>query len=261
MRLLPLICVLSFTSLTACTFSNKQEQSEVVVNPSLELLQTQQQQLQEHADRLESLASTQDEMLRYLNNVQVEIAGISKAMEKREQVAIEMAKVKPAVEEKIHRQAREKTVAQGKAILGRVEYIWIEEVKTYLKSRIDTGAKSSSLHAQNIQRFERNGESWVRFALMMDEELINMEAPLERTVKIRQAGVEGLEKRPVVKLNVQLGELKEETEFTLTDRSDMLYPILLGRSFLRDIALVDVARKFTRKRDPKLKALAEVEAE
>lgn len=257
MRLLPLVCLLSLSSLTACTFSNKQEETETTVNPGLELLQSQQQQLQDHADRLESLASTQDEMLRYLNNVQVELAGISKSIEKRDQVVAEPSKEKPVVEEKIHRQPREKTVAQGKAILGRVEYIWIEEVKTYLKSRIDTGAKSSSLHAQNIQRFERNGESWVRFSLMMDDELINMERPLERSVKIRQAGVDDLEKRPVVTLNVQLGELKEETEFTLTDRSDMLYPILLGRSFLRDIALVDVARKFTRKRDPKLKALAE----
>ena len=254
MRVLPLVFLLSLFSLTACTLSNKQ--SEEVVNPSLDLLQGQQQQLQDHADRLEALASTQDEMLRHLNSVQVELAGISSSLKQREKVAAEQPKVKPA-EEKIHRQAREKTVAQGKAILGRVEYIWVEEVKVYLKSRIDTGAKSSSLHAQNIQRFERNGESWVRFSLVMDEELINMEAPLERTVKIRQAGVDGLEKRPVVRLNVQLGELNEETEFTLTDRSDMIYPVLLGRSFLRDIALVDVARKFTRKRDPKLKALAE----
>src|SRR5690606_609958 len=122
---------------------------------------------------------------------------------------------------------------------------------------IDTGAKSSALHATNIQPFERNSEKWIRFSLVWDEEQIDMEAPLEGYIRVRQTAEDELERRPVVKLKIQLGELNEETEFTLINRSEMIYLFLLGRSFLQDIALVDVGRKFTRKRDPQRKAVAE----
>ncbi len=155
--------------------------------------------------------------------------------------------------QKVALTSAESNTAQGKAILGRVEYAWLPDVNQYLKARIDTGAKSSSLNATNIQRFERNGERWVRFEVAIAEDkTVQIEAPLYRHVRIRQASVDELERRPVVKLPIRLGEIVEETEFSLTDRNEMLYPVLLGRSFLRDIVIVDVARKFTRPRDPKL---------
>lgn len=247
------------TVLSGCSVSNTKEEPQI--NPSVPLLQAQEEQLADQSLRLESLATTQDEMLRYLNNVQVELSNLSQQLKQHSasgdaKVAAEADSRAPA-QEKIIRQPREKPVAQGKAILGRVEYVWVEDSEVYLKARVDTGAKSSSLHAENIQRFERNGEKWVRFVIALDDQRIKMEAPVERSVKIRQAGMDELDRRPVVKLTIQLGELKEETEFTLDDRSEMLYPLLLGRSFLQDIALVDVAKKFTRKRDPKLKAVAE----
>ncbi len=243
-----------------CTMSQRKPMSSE--SASVDLLVEQELKLNEHALRLESLASTQDEMLQYLNSVQVELASISNSLKKTitpSSNTQQLVRAKPS-EERIVRQSRDKQEMLGKAILGRVEYIWIEKSQRYIKARIDTGAKSSSLHAKNIQRFERDGEKWVRFALVMGDELVNIEAPLEGHVKIRQAGMDELERRPVVKLKIQLGDLSEETEFTLADRSEMLYPVLLGRSFLRDIALVDVAKKFTRKRDPKRKAIADAGA-
>ena len=67
-----------------------------------------------------------------------------------------------------------------------------------------------------------------------------------RKVKIRQASYEEIERRPVVELDVALGNsIMQTTEFTLTDRTQMSYPVLLGRSFLRDLTLVDVAIEFT----------------
>ncbi|WP_289302809.1 RimK/LysX family protein, partial [Methylophaga sp. UBA3996] len=68
------------------------------------------------------------------------------------------------------------------------------------------------------------------------------EAPLVRYVKIRQASTDTLDKRPVASLTVRLGKMTEVAEFTLNDRTHMTYPILLGREFLRDVAVVDVAK-------------------
>lgn len=252
MKLLPVAALFILVLLSGCTVPNQKD--ELSVNPNLSILSSQ-QQLEDHSYQLDSLASTQDEMLRQLNSVQVALAQLNQEL--KSQVEIPVVTEEPPAKEKIIRQTRAEPVAQGKAILGRVEYIWMEGKQVYLKARVDTGAKSSSLHATNIQRFERDGDKWVRFVVDLDSQHLQMEAPLERLVKIRQVNTDEMERRPVVKLEIKLGEIKEETEFTLTDRSDMVYPILLGRSFLQDIALVDVARKFTRKRDPKLKALAE----
>ena len=133
----------------------------------------------------------------------------------------------------------------SKLILGRVEYVQIQGKLTNLKARVDTGAKSSSLSATDIRNFERNGESWVRFNVLVDAQTTQLEAPVERYVRIRQVNSQASERRPEVKLRVKMGQLDQLTPFTLTDRSQMLYPVLLGRSFLTDIAVVDVALKFT----------------
>ena len=53
------------------------------------------------------------------------------------------------------------------------------------------------------------------------------------------------QRRPVVKLRVALGPIEQQREFTLADRSQYDYPVLIGRNFLRDVAVVDVARQYT----------------
>ena len=76
------------------------------------------------------------------------------------------------------------------------------------------------------------------------DDRIQIEAPLVRYVRVRQASADDLDRRPVVRLSVRVGDQNEKTEFTLTDRSNMTFPVLLGRDFLKDIAVVDVARKY-----------------
>ena len=113
------------------------------------------------------------------------------------------------------------------------------------EARIDTGAKTSSISALDITPFEKDGKRWVRFRLAPDDsdDSFEIEAPLVRYVKIRQASSNELDRRPVASLTVRLGKMTEVAEFTLTDRTQMSYPILLGREFLRDVAIVDVARE------------------
>ncbi|SDO06914.1 Uncharacterized conserved protein [Halomonas shengliensis] len=142
----------------------------------------------------------------------------------------------------------------NKMVLGRSEWIGLPGVGTYLKARIDSGANTSSLSAREITRFERDGEDWIRFKLGLTEDdvVVNavrdewIEAPIERRVRVIQAT--GEESRPVVTLMMTLGSFQEPVEFTLSDRTHLDYPALLGRRFLMDIAVVDVAEQYLHER-------------
>jgi hypothetical protein len=134
-----------------------------------------------------------------------------------------------------------------KTLVGRSEWIGLPGVGTYLKARVDSGANTSSLSASDITRFERDGEDWVRFKLALtDDDIVVesvrdewIEAPIERRVRVVQASGEA--SRPVISLPMTLGPISENVEFTLNDRTHLDYPVLLGRRFLLDIALIDVA--------------------
>ena len=136
-----------------------------------------------------------------------------------------------------------------KTLVGRSEWIGLPEVGTYLEARIDSGAEMSSLSATEITPFERDGEDWVRFKLGLNDEdsVIEskrdewIEAPVERRVRAAQANGEA--SRPVIRLLLTLGPLRESVEFTLDDRTHLDSPALLGRRFLMDITIVDVARR------------------
>jgi hypothetical protein len=137
----------------------------------------------------------------------------------------------------------------SKLLLGAAEWVWLKAAGKPLRARIDTGASTSSLSSANIETFERDGKNWVRFQLIEEGSPgIQVESRLLRTVKIRQASMEKGERRYVVRLPLQLGEFIEEAEFTLADRANMRYPVLLGREFLRDVAVVDVSKKYTQEK-------------
>ncbi|MGR4068225.1 ATP-dependent zinc protease [Halomonas sp. LR3S48] len=138
----------------------------------------------------------------------------------------------------------------SKAMVGRSEWIGLPDVGTYLRARVDSGANTSSLSATDITRFERDGEDWVRFKLGLNEDDVVVdgvrgewiERPVERRVRVMQAA--GSTSRPVVSLLMTLGPIRETVEFTLNDRTHLNYPVLLGRRFLMDIALIDVAENY-----------------
>ncbi|WP_394209900.1 ATP-dependent zinc protease [Enterovibrio calviensis] len=141
--------------------------------------------------------------------------------------------------------------AQDKTILGEQEWVWIDAAGDNFKARVDTGATTSSMNATDIQEFERDGKTWVRFNLAHTksdqndaEPAVAIEAQVKRWVKIRQASADELERRPVVELRVRLGDLHEKAQFTLADRSQMEFPVLLGREFFKDIAMVDVSQSY-----------------
>lgn len=143
-------------------------------------------------------------------------------------------------------QSSETTAQLEKTVIGSEELVFLDNLKQQYKARIDTGATTSSLNATNIVEFERDGKKWVRFNF--SKALNNshiIEAKVARTILIRQANNSKPTRRPIIELPVQLGDIKTLTEFTLADRSHMTFPVLLGRTFLKDIAVVDVARTYT----------------
>ncbi|PRY65613.1 hypothetical protein B0H98_102137 [Vreelandella songnenensis] len=143
---------------------------------------------------------------------------------------------------------------ETKTIVGRSEWVGLPSIGTYLKARVDSGANTSSLSASDITRFERDGEDWVRFKLALNDDDVVVEslrdewieAPVDRRVRIVQAS--GEESRPVISLLMTLGPIRENVQFTLNDRSHLDFPVLLGRRFLMDIAVIDVAQSYVHER-------------
>ncbi len=130
-------------------------------------------------------------------------------------------------------------------MIGRVEWVFILPDKLRLKARIDTGAGISSLHAADLVEFDRDGKPWVKFLIPMPKQkAVPIERPVRRYVEIKQLSGKP-QRRPVVSMTLKLGPVEEQVEVTLTDRSDYLYQLLIGRNFLRDRAIVDVSRRFT----------------
>ena len=114
------------------------------------------------------------------------------------------------------------------------------------ESRIDTGADTTSIHAENIQLIEKDGKRYVRFVLIDPGtgETLQQEVRLRRRVLIKQN--EGpRERRYVVRMWVTLGKVKSRIDVNLSDRSDFEYPLLIGRNFLTDSMIVDVSRHHT----------------
>ena len=137
-----------------------------------------------------------------------------------------------------------KSAGEKLIIIGETEYVTIKPSNIRLKARIDTGATTSSIHAVNIVRYERDGKKWVRFNLVKPTGAkIKMEQPVQRIIKVKRHGA-AEQSRPVVHLTVIMGKIKKTTPFSLVDRSNFKFPVLIGRTFLANTAIVDVNRSY-----------------
>ncbi len=131
-------------------------------------------------------------------------------------------------------------VAAEPDIFGWAEPVVLVETGFELEAKLDTGAETSSLDAIDIRRFRRKGKSWVRFTVEDHDngDDVRLERPLLRRVLIKRHDGDS-QRRSVVSLTVCLGDHRREVEFSLIDRSQFDYPVLLGRSALAGIAVVD----------------------
>lgn len=140
-----------------------------------------------------------------------------------------------------------------KRIMGWVEQIHLLPMDLTVNAKLDTGALTSSLHADKISHFKRDGKDWVRFEYhtphrkkhrgkdgVVDEVFV-LERPVVRTTLIKRHQLSSMQ-RTVITLPIRIGDQTYEPQFTLTSRSNFIYPVLLGRRFLRDTALVDASK-------------------
>ena len=145
-------------------------------------------------------------------------------------------------------------MAAEPTLYGRYEYIKLPEIGETLQAKMDTGALTASLSAKNIELFTRDGEEWVRFVLATKGASSKVyEHKLARISKIKSRADEDEDKdepvsakRPVVDLEMCLGDVKRTVEVNLTDRSSFNYPLLIGAKALREFgAAVNPARRYT----------------
>lgn len=129
-------------------------------------------------------------------------------------------------------------------VAGWTENVWLTDQNVKLRAKLDTGAKSSSIHAEEIEAYARGEEQWVRFSIQSESGArMRIESPVARYASIKRAGTD-TQKRIVIKLAICLGGHSKSTDFTLTNRTGMNYPILIGREFLSDKFLVSSTLEF-----------------
>ena len=136
----------------------------------------------------------------------------------------------------------------NKIVIGALETCDLPELKIFdLQIRVDTGAKTSSLHVDDIKRERRDGKLGVAFTLHPDiydvKKITHCWALVSDVRRIKSSNGE-VEQRLLIKTPMVINDVKKEIEITLSNRSDMSYLMLLGREGMGDDFLVDPSQTF-----------------
>lgn len=118
---------------------------------------------------------------------------------------------------------------------------------SHIKAKIDTGAQTSALHADDVEEFSRDGSDWVRFTVHPwqhnDNEALRVELPVHDRRTVRSSSGHSQD-RLVVLMDIELLGRRIPAEFTLTSRHEMVFRMLIGREALRQGFLVDPAASY-----------------
>ena len=116
--------------------------------------------------------------------------------------------------------------------IGWREWVYLPKYKDFaIKAKVDTGARTSALHATHIKEYERSGKRRVKFKLHQSSKQIDISTELVKYLKITSSFGDS-EIRPLIRLKIRLGDRSWFTEVTLTTRTRMTYPMLIGRNTL-----------------------------
>ncbi len=140
-------------------------------------------------------------------------------------------------------------------VIGWREWVELPGLKIKeVKAKVDTGARSSSLHAYDITTHNRRGEEFVKFVVHPEQgsskTSINCRAKVLEYRKIKSSNGQ-TELRPVIVTNVRLMGLEWPIEITLTNRDEMGFRMLLGRESIRKKFYVDSGSSFIGKKSLK----------
>ena len=116
-----------------------------------------------------------------------------------------------------------------------------------IKAKVDTGARTSALHAFYVTPFTRDGKQWVRFGMHprqgCSSHEVHCEAPVVDRRMVTDSGGHR-EERFVIETTVLLGDAPIRTEITLTDRENMRFRMLLGRTAMKGQLIVNPGRSY-----------------
>lgn len=116
-----------------------------------------------------------------------------------------------------------------------------------IKAKIDTGARSCSLHAFDIESFERDGKNFVRFKVhpiqRSDRKVVELEAEVLEFREVRSSSGHTTT-RPVIETELVILGRKQQIELTLADRNQMGFRMLIGRTALDGRFVVDSGRSY-----------------
>ena len=141
-------------------------------------------------------------------------------------------------------------------IVGWREWLSLPELGIeHIKAKVDTGARTSALHAFYVEPFERNTRAWVKFGLhpLQDntDYVIECEAPVKDQRVVSDSGGHK-ENRYVIVTTAVMGDEQWPIELTLTDRDSMKFRMLLGRTALNKQFLVNPDASYLIGKKPKL---------
>lgn len=124
----------------------------------------------------------------------------------------------------------------------------------WIKAKLDTGARTSALHAFDIEELRRDGEDWVRFGVRpwqeSEEDAVTVECPVHDRRRVRSSSGHTQE-RIVVLMDLVLLGRTVTAEMTLSNRDQMGFRMLIGREALRHGFLVDPGESFLGGRAPR----------
>jgi hypothetical protein len=143
-----------------------------------------------------------------------------------------------------------------KLMIGWREIVSLPDLDLNLfNAKIDTGARTTALHASNISEIEIDGEKWVEF--IPDHDASESKSYRKaRVLHVRNiTNTSGVpEKRFIIATTLSIGQQKQRIEVSLADRSEMKFPLILGRTALRVCRLtVDSSRSWLVSDKPKKK--------
>ena len=137
---------------------------------------------------------------------------------------------------------------QRQPILGWREWVTLPELNIqHIKAKIDTGARSSALHAFAIQPYRKLGQRWVMFAIHPEQNNTELVIECHAAVKDRRIVSDSgghKQRRYVIETPLIIGSAIINAEMTLTNRDSMLFRMLIGRTTLNERFMIDPSESY-----------------
>ena len=128
--------------------------------------------------------------------------------------------------------------------LGWREWIYLPFYNHFpIMAKIDTGARTSSIHATHIKRYEKEGKERIKFRIYQSNRVLSIDTDFLKFIKITNSFGDS-ETRPAINIKIKIGIKSYITEVTLSKRSRMSYPMLIGRNSLKNKYVIHSHKSF-----------------